>query len=218
MKVVFRKAGRYDWRTPAGSASRIRCHPSFFVRKLWSYFVPDAPDRATQAALEALYRDGHDMRPVVAGDPAAPRALHRAAHGEAAGRPRRRPARAGSARDHTTDWAWIGSLAGQQLFYPPNVAGWDDTRWLDTATFRGRWIAASGSLQDRKRSTRARPTKPVDAQKVLTRALAFWHNPPLTAATPAALLALRARRARGCRAGAGSRSSTRCSSRTRCAS
>ena len=46
----------------------------------------------------------------------------------------------------TTDWAWIGSLSGQQLFYPPNVAGWDDTRWLDTATFRGRWIAVERIL------------------------------------------------------------------------
>ena len=26
---------------------------------------------------------------------------------------------------------------------PPNVAGWDDDRWLDTSTFRGRWIAAN---------------------------------------------------------------------------
>ena len=34
-------------------------------------------------------------------------------------------------------------LAGQRLFRPPNVAGWDDSRWLDTSTFRGRWIAAN---------------------------------------------------------------------------
>ena len=48
----------------------------------------------------------------------------------------------------TTDWAWIGWLSGQQLFYPPNVAGWDDTRWLDTATYRGRWIAVQRLLRD----------------------------------------------------------------------
>ena len=32
--------------------------------------------------------------------------------------------------------------AGQYLFMPPNVSGWDDTRWLDTATFRARWQMA----------------------------------------------------------------------------
>ena len=36
--------------------------------------------------------------------------------------------------------------AGQRLFYPPNVAGWDDERWLDTATFRGRDVPAWVSL------------------------------------------------------------------------
>ena len=39
----------------------------------------------------------------------------------------------------TTAWVWLAEGAGQRLFYPPNVAGWDDSRWLDTNTFRGRW-------------------------------------------------------------------------------
>jgi len=25
-------------------------------------------------------------------------------------------------------WAWLGDMAGQHLFQPPNVAGWDDSR------------------------------------------------------------------------------------------
>ena len=40
-------------------------------------------------------------------------------------------------------WTWIASLDGQRLFFPPNVAGWNDDRWLDTSTLRGRWIAAN---------------------------------------------------------------------------
>ena len=88
----------------------------------------------------------------------------------------------------TTDaWAWIGSLSGQQLFYPPNVAGWDDTRWLDTATFRGRWIGVAQLLNDRRLDP-AKGKAPADAQTVLERALAFWRNPPLSAATHRALL------------------------------
>ena len=48
-----------------------------------------------------------------------------------------------------------GRSPGQQLFYPPNVAGWDDTRWLDTATFRGRWIAVAADPP----GPQARPAK-----------------------------------------------------------
>ena len=44
---------------------------------------------------------------------------------------------------NTDSWSWIAELAGQRLFFPPNVAGWDDNRWLDTSTLRGRWIAAN---------------------------------------------------------------------------
>ena len=33
--------------------------------------------------------------------------------------------------------------AGQQLFYPPNVSGWDFTHWLDTSTAKARWEIAS---------------------------------------------------------------------------
>ena len=43
----------------------------------------------------------------------------------------------------TTAWAWLCAGAGQQLFYPPNVSGWDFTRWLDTSTAKARWELAS---------------------------------------------------------------------------
>jgi hypothetical protein len=88
----------------------------------------------------------------------------------------------------TTDaWAWIGSLTGQQLFYPPNVAGWDDTRWLDTATFRGRWIGV-GQILDKQRLDPGKAKEALDAPTVLKRALAFWNNPALTPATHRQLL------------------------------
>jgi hypothetical protein len=49
-------------------------------------------------------------------------------------------------RVDTSAWVWLSEGAGQRLFYPPNVAGWDDDRWLDTATFRGRWAIANEAL------------------------------------------------------------------------
>ena len=131
-------------RTPSGSASTTRKHPSFFVDKLWRYFVPTAPDAATRRSLEALYRKDFQIRPVVEAillHPAAPR---RAADGEAAGRLHRRPAaRARPRRRHPGLGRGSRGMSGQRLFMPPNVSGWDDERWLDTATFRGRWEVAN---------------------------------------------------------------------------
>ena len=39
----------------------------------------------------------------------------------------------------TDAWTWLCEPAGQVLFWPPNVSGWDDTRWLDTSRMRARW-------------------------------------------------------------------------------
>ena len=105
--------------------------------------------RPTAAGLEALYRDGYSVKSVVGAILLAPRSLRGRSHGEAPDRPDGRPPEADRAGITTTDWAWIGQLSGQQLFYPPNVGGWDDTRWLDTATFLGRWIGVSRILQNR---------------------------------------------------------------------
>ncbi|HMW45780.1 MAG TPA: DUF1800 family protein [Solirubrobacterales bacterium] len=50
---------------------------------------------------------------------------------------------------NTDAWAWLGEGAGQQLFLPPNVAGWDDERWLDTSTVRARWLMVTYALDSR---------------------------------------------------------------------
>jgi hypothetical protein len=189
VKHVFSKTGNYDWRGACKLCIANPAHSSFFVRKLWSYFIPTTPDRATETALERLYANGHEIAPVVQAI-----LLHPALYDgprmvkppivHLAGLLRR--LRAGIT---TTDWAWIGQLSGQQLFYPPNVAGWDDTRWLDTATYRGRWIGVQRILQDRKLDPGHPPAgEPGDAKAVLAKALAFWHQPLLSASTHGALL------------------------------
>ena len=86
----------------------------------------------------------------------------------------------------TTSWVWLDSLAGQQLFYPPNVGGWDDTRWLDTATWRGRWWIAQEALDPFALDPGKKP-QPYDAGKLLQAALGFWRNPALTAGSTRAL-------------------------------
>ena len=56
----------------------------------------------------------------------------------------------------TSDWTWLDSMAGQQLFYPPNVAGWDDTRWLDTATVARPLVDRAGRARPVCARSRAR--------------------------------------------------------------
>jgi uncharacterized protein (DUF1800 family) len=187
VKTVFRHSGRFAWRDACRLCLANPKHAAFFTQKLWSYFVPVPPDAATQRALEAAYVPGYQVKPVlevVLKHPllhegprmTKPPVVH------TAGLLRRIGAGV------TTDaWAWIGAISGQQLFYPPNVAGWDETRWLDTATFRGRWIGVSQLLSDRKLDP-SKGKAASDAQTVLTRALVFWRNPALSEPTRRALL------------------------------
>ena len=51
-----------------------------------------------------------------------------------------------------------------QLFYPPDVGGWDDTRWLDTATFRARWFIAALVQGAGEPTDSPRPRELVDAR------------------------------------------------------
>ena len=142
-------------RTRAGSASTHPLHPSFFVAKLWSYFVPtradarDAERRSSGSTSTQL--PGPARR---RGDPAAPGALHRAADGEAAGRLHRRAAaRARPRRSTPPQWclARRSSAASGSSTRRTSPAG-TTSRWLDTATFRGRWFIAALALSRRARA------------------------------------------------------------------
>lgn len=147
MKTVFGKTGAFDWQDACRLCLEHPLHASFFVTKLWSYFVPTAPPAATQRALEAIYRNGYRVRPVVEAILQHPRLYD----GPRMVKP---PAvyvagllRATGRGVTGANWANLGAQSGQRLFRPPNVAGWDDTRWLDTSTFRGRWFLAGAALR-----------------------------------------------------------------------
>ncbi|MGH3002452.1 MAG: DUF1800 domain-containing protein [Gaiellaceae bacterium] len=189
VKTVFRHSGRFDWTDACRLCVTNPAHASFFVTKLWSYFVPTPPRAATLAGLEAIYRRDLQVRPVLAAILKHPDLI--------AGPRMVKPPivhQAGFLRRlgggvTTTDWAWIGQLSGQQLFYPPNVAGWDDSRWLDTATYRGRWIGVQRFLRDHDLDpSKPPPHQPADAAGLVARSLMFWNTPELSAGTHAALL------------------------------
>ena len=82
----------------------------------------------------------------------------------------------------TGAWRWLSEGAGQALFRPPNVSGWDDERWLDSSTLRARWMMVTELMRGREISGAAfqnyDPTETPEA--AVAAALAFWGNPPLT--------------------------------------
>ena len=189
-KQIFGKVGGFDWKDSCWLCLKHPSHAPFFVRKLWSYFVPAEPDSVTVEALVRVYRSGkYAVRPVV-------EAILR--HPQLYVGPRMvKPPVVYTAgllrslrRRVENDWFWIDALAGQQLFYPPNVSGWDDGRWLDTATFRGRWEVASRALSKTVLDeSRVRPA-PHDPNALVAWALSLNGSPTVAPETRAALLEL----------------------------
>ncbi|MBA3838793.1 MAG: DUF1800 family protein [Thermoleophilaceae bacterium] len=181
-KTIFGRRGRHDWQHSVRLCLSHQSHPSFFVTKLWSAFVAGAPPLATRRALQSLYvRSGYQVRPVVERILMHPRFY-------TGGRITKPPVvyvagllRALGRGIDTDAWGWIGDLCGQVLFRPPNVAGWDEERWLDTATFRGRWIAANYAIGERRAlDPDGSYDLGEDAPTAVARALAFWGRPSLS--------------------------------------
>jgi uncharacterized protein (DUF1800 family) len=184
-KTIFGKSGNFDWEDACRLCLEHANHPSFFVRKLWSYFIPTAPGPKTQAALEALYRSDFQIRPVVEAilvhpdlyngpRMIKPPAVYTAGLLRAMGR-----------GVDTSLWWKVAALSGQRLFYPPNVSGWDDTRWLDTSTWRGRWFTAMTALAPQLNGSGSTS----DPKKLVERAIDFWGGPTLTPETTKVLAA-----------------------------
>jgi uncharacterized protein (DUF1800 family) len=185
-KRIHGRKGRFDWRDAVRLSVRHKKHPSFLVAKLWGYFIPTPPPRGTARALERMYvGHGRDVRPLLD-------AILRHPHLYDPDRRMVKPPVVQAAgmlrvvgRGIDTDaWSWLCEQAGQMLFEPPNVSGWDDTRWLDTATFRARWQMAAEICGDSQLGDKAKVSgKPA---VLVRRAAGFWHT-PLSRTTRAAL-------------------------------
>ena len=169
--------------------TRHRRHPEFMVTKLWGYFIPTKPSAKTTKKLARLYvAKDRDVRPLLEAilthpdlyDPAKrmvkPPVVQVAGMLRAVGRGIDTPA-----------WAWLCDSAGQYLFLPPNVSGWDDSRWLDTATFRARWQIAQHICEPARLDGEKGDTAPSDPAELVNRAAAFWGSPKLSAPVRAGL-------------------------------
>jgi hypothetical protein len=147
-KTVFGRTGAWSWEDACRLCVENRLHASFFVTKLWSYFVGGPPSADTLRELTRLYvAKDYAIRPVLEatlmhpdfylGPPMVkPPVVYLASLLRASGR-----------GVDTEDWIWLSAQAGQQLFWPPNVSGWDESRWLDTSTMRARWLIVTYVLE-----------------------------------------------------------------------
>ena len=63
-KTIFGHTGDWNWQDSCNLCLNHPLHPSFFVNKLWGYFVPTPLDSATSAGLQALYAN-REIQPVV---------------------------------------------------------------------------------------------------------------------------------------------------------
>jgi uncharacterized protein (DUF1800 family) len=175
-------ASNWNWDDVPRLCIQHPLHASFFVGKLWSHFIPQPPSADTRDALAAIYtQNGHSIRPVVEailmhpdfylGPPMVkPPVVFVASLLRALGR-----------GVDTEAWAWLGELSGQQLFWPPNVSGWDDDRWLDTSRLRARWLLVTYALETAYFDPwNGAPYDPEEgAEPALEKALGTWDYPPL---------------------------------------
>ena len=187
MKTIFGKHGTFDWRAACGLCLQHPAHAGYVVDRLWSYFVPVPPPAATRTSLKNLYLDGYAIRPLVEAILMHPLLFEgprmvKPPIVQIAGMLRAR--RTGI---RTDAWTWIADISGQQLFNPPNVAGWDEERWLDTARLSGRWTAAA-QLTESAAVDEERYSSKETAREAVAKALRFWGNPTLTKKTRRELL------------------------------
>ena len=187
-KTVFGHTGNWTYTDAVNLCLQHPLHASFFVSKLWGYFIPTPPDEATLASLQGIYLGSNfAIQPVVEAilmhpdfhdgpELVTPPAVFNAGLLRAIGR-----------YIDTTDWTWIGQEAGQQLFYPPNVSGWDFAAWIDTSTLRGRWdmvnyVAGSAHIDPWPSSGPVYDPAETPAA-ALAAAFAFWGSPNISDAS-----------------------------------
>lgn len=192
VKVIYGRRGHFGWTDSLSLVLAHRDHPAHFVTRLWSYFCPEPLPAAHQHAAERLYLAGaKQIRPVLEA-----MLMHPLIH---TGPRMVKPPivqiagmlRAIGRCIDTDAWVWESGLVGQTPFYPPNVAGWEADRWLNTGTWLARFNLTAQMIDDSRRvkGAKVKPAKPpkVKPSDLTRQALAFWGNPTISPATRGAL-------------------------------
>jgi hypothetical protein len=199
VKRIFGHRGHFGWRDTCRLCVHHPLHPSFLVNKLWGYFVGEpAPARVRRALERAYVQSGFESRPLI-------EAILRHPLFYEGPRMVIPPIvyiagllRAQGLTVQNDNWTWIGEQAGQRLFQPPNVAGWDYGHWLDTSRWAARFTAVTYAMHDRVLDPNAKsyPSHEGPAE-ALASALRYWGDPELSSHTHGNLLAF-SRRAQRC--------------------
>jgi uncharacterized protein (DUF1800 family) len=188
IKVIYGKRGRFGWRDSLKLVLARPGHPRFFVTKLWSYFSAEPLSSADLRAAEQMYlHSGKQIRPLVEAMLMHPTFV--------AGERMVKPPivqlvgmlRGMGRYIDTADWVWQSSQIGQTPFYPPNVAGWDATRWLNTGTWQARFNLTADMIGDKRALDPSKAKVKADPKAMTKRAVEFWGSPQLSAATLRAL-------------------------------
>jgi len=189
VKVIYGKRGNFDWRDSIDLAIAHPSHPKHFTSKLWSYFSETPLPASDEHALSDLYESsGKEIRPVVEA-----MLMHPLFH---SGPRMVKPPivqiagmlRAIGRFIDTDAWVWESEIAGQRPFYPPNVAGWEMNRWLNTGTWLARFNLSSQVI-DEKRALNPNSKLKVtsDPAKLVQQATEFWGSPTISPRTQGAL-------------------------------
>jgi hypothetical protein len=195
-KVLFRgktyeRRGNFNYTDAINAVIDHPLHPSFVALKLWGAFIPTPPTPQTLAELEALYRSGGEnlaplvkailLHPDLYNGPSVTKSPTTYVAGLL--RSRRRGI-------DDEGWAWMCSQAGQMLWFPPNVSGWNERAWLNTTTYSARWYCASNFINEDEVTQESYEGSSETPAQAVAAALAYWGNPVLTPAHRASLDAL----------------------------
>jgi hypothetical protein len=178
-KTIFGQTGDWGWEDVARLVIENPKHPSFFVTKLWGYFIATPPTADEVSKLADLYvSSDYAVRPVLEAILAHP--------GLYTGPMMVKPPvvyiagllRIRSKFINGELWTFNAEQAGQRLYQPPDVGGWDDSRWLDSNTFIARWqtVYQLCAIYKTDPTTYAADETP---QAAVDAALAFWGGPIL---------------------------------------
>lgn len=192
VKTIFGHTGRWDWRDSCRLVVHHPDHASFFVNRLWNFFVgAPAPARIQRALERAYVKGGFEIRPIVEAilrHPLfykGPRMVTPPVVFTAGLLRARRQGVRGA------NWAWLAQETGQLLFQPPNQSGWNYASWLDTSRWVGRLTAVNSVLSQHVLQGASYPYAGKEtAAEALKRALEFWGKPTLSPVAERNLLAL----------------------------